>query len=248
MTSLFSNKSKGLLLLVLSLYSLVPFLIFGSNFDLGSAVLPFYGAFMTFVTYSAGNQGFLVTLAVLSLALLTMKFSKAKLVSLCLQLGLLLVLSFAAKTFLKHSTESPRPYSEYLVTQEVVEMPEVFYELPLVEKNAAIAFVQDKVSEWRTRHWLGETDYSFPSGHMIFVGVCLAFFGGLFLEAKRFYLVGGLLVWAGGVAYSRVWLGMHRPEDLAGSIAFAGLIYLLVPLISEQKIERYLPAFLKQTS
>ncbi len=54
------------------------------------------------------------------------------------------------KTFLKHSTESPRPYSEYLVTQEVVEMPEVFYELPLVEKNAAVASVQDKVDDWRT--------------------------------------------------------------------------------------------------
>ncbi|CAH6815339.1 putative phosphatidylglycerophosphatase B [Vibrio chagasii] len=245
MTSLFSNKSKGLLLLVLSLYSLVPFLIFGSHFDLGSAVLPFYGAVMTFVTYSAGNQGFLITLAILSLLVLTLKFSKAKLVSLCLQLGILLVLSFAAKTFLKSSTESPRPYTEYLVTQEVVDMPELFYELPLEEKNVAIESVEDKVSEWRTRHWLGETDYSFPSGHMIFVGVCLAFFGGLFLEAKRFYLVGGMLAWAGGVAYSRVWLGMHRPEDLAASIAFAGLIYLLVPLVPTQKIEPFLPKFLR---
>ncbi len=245
MTSLFSNKSKGLLLLVLSLYSLVPFLIFGSHFDLGSAVLPFYGAVMTFVTYSAGNQGFLITLTVLSLLVLTLKFSKAKLVSLCLQLGVLLVLSFAAKTFLKSSTESPRPYTEYLVTQEVVDMPELFYELPLEEKNVAIESVEDKVSEWRTRHWLGETDYSFPSGHMIFVGVCLAFFGGLFLEAKRFYLVGGMLAWAGGVAYSRVWLGMHRPEDLAASIAFAGLIYLLVPLVPTEKIEPLLPKFLR---
>lgn len=245
MTSLFSNKSKGLLLLVLSLYSLVPFFIFGSHFDLGSAVLPFYGAVMTFVTYSAGNQGFLITLAVLSLLVLTLKFSKAKLVSLCLQLGVLLVLSFAAKTFLKSSTESPRPYTEYLVTQEVVDMPELFYELPLEEKNVAIESVEDKVSEWRTRHWLGETDYSFPSGHMIFVGVCLAFFGGLFLEAKRFYLVGSMLAWAGGVAYSRVWLGMHRPEDLAASIAFAGLIYLLVPLVPTQKIEPLLPKFLR---
>ncbi|CAH6957788.1 putative phosphatidylglycerophosphatase B [Vibrio chagasii] len=245
MTSLFSNKSKGLLLLVLSLYSLVPFLIFGSHFDLGSAVLPFYGAVMTFVTYSAGNQGFLITLAILSLLVLTLKFSKAKLVSLCLQLGILLVLSFAAKTFLKSSTESPRPYTEYLVTQELVDMPELFYELPLEEKNVAIESIEDKVSEWRTRHWLGETDYSFPSGHMIFVGVCLAFFGGLFLEAKRFYLVGGMLAWAGGVAYSRVWLGMHRPEDLAASIAFAGLIYLLVPLVPTQKIEPLLPKFLR---
>ncbi|MEC7939350.1 MAG: phosphatase PAP2 family protein [Pseudomonadota bacterium] len=247
MTSLFSYKSKGLLLLVLSLYSLAPFLIFGSHFDLGSAVLPFYGAVMTFVTYSAGNQGFLITLAVLSLLVLTLKFSKAKLVSLCLQLGVLLVLSFAAKTFLKSSTESPRPYTEYLVIQEVVDMPELFYELPLEEKNVAIKSVEDKVSEWRTRHWLGETDYSFPSGHMIFVGVCLAFFGGLFLEAKRFYLVGGMLAWAGGVAYSRVWIGMHRPEDLAASIAFAGLTYLLVPLVPTQKIEPLLPKFLRTT-
>ena len=80
---------------------------------------------------------------------------------------------------------------------------------------------------------------------MIFVGVCLAFFGGLFLEAKRFYLVGSMLAWAGGVAYSRVWLGMHRPEDLAASIAFAGLTYLLVPLVPMQKIEPLLPKFLR---
>ncbi len=53
MTSLFSNKSKGLLLLVLSLYSLVPFDLW-SHFDLGSAVLPFYGAVMTFVIYLGG--------------------------------------------------------------------------------------------------------------------------------------------------------------------------------------------------
>ncbi len=240
-----SHKSKGLLLLALSLYSLLPLMIFGSDFDLGGAVLPFYGALMTFVSYSAGNQGFLLTLAALSLLLLTLKFSKAKLVSLFLQLGLLLVISFAAKTFLKYSTEIPRPYSEYLVTQEVVEIPELFYELPLAEKNAAIESVQEAVSDWRSRHWLGETDYSFPSGHMIFVGVCLAFFGGVFLEAKRFYLVGVLLAWAGGVAYSRVWLGMHRPEDLAASIAFAGLIYLLVPLVPTQKIEPLLPKFLR---
>ncbi|MEF1292134.1 phosphatase PAP2 family protein, partial [Vibrio sp. M260118] len=31
------------------------------------------------------------------------------------------------------------------------------------------------------------------------------------------------------VAYSRLWLGMHRPEDLVGSILFVGLVYLLIP-------------------
>jgi phosphatidylglycerophosphatase B len=36
-------------------------------------------------------------------------------------------------------------------------------------------------------------------------------------------------LWAVGVAISRLWLGMHRPEDLFGSLIFALVLFLIVP-------------------
>lgn len=245
MKLMFSNKSKGLLLLALSLYCLLPFFLFGSDFNFSNKVDGFVGALITYVTYSAGSQGFLVTLLVFGIMLLRLRLPAAKLVSVGVQLVILLGLSFAAKTYLKHWTESPRPYAVYLAEQQVVDLPEAFYELPLLAKNDAIVQVSSLVSDWRTIHWLGETDYSFPSGHMIFVGICVAFFGGLFWEARKFMWICALLVWAGAVAYSRVWLGMHRPIDLAASIGFAALLYALVPAIPHEKIEPYVPDWFK---
>lgn len=245
MNVLFSNKSKGLLLLALSLYSLLPFSLFGSDFNFASDVDGLVGALISYVTYSAGSQGFIITLLVLGFMLLSLRLPAAKLVSVGVQVLILLGLSFAAKTYLKHVTESPRPYAVYLAEQQVVELPEAFYELPLLAKNDAIVQVSSQVSDWRTLHWLGETDYSFPSGHMIFVGICVAFFGGLFWQARKFVWVGALLIWAGAVAYSRVWLGMHRPIDLAASVAFAALLYGIVPVIPTYKIEPYLPSWFK---
>ena len=245
MKLLLSNKSKGLLLLALSLYSLLPFSLFGSDFNFASDVSVLVGALISYITYSAGSQGFIFTLLALGIMLLTLRLAPAKLISVGIQLVVLLALSFAAKTYLKHATESPRPYAVYLAQQQVVEVPEAFYELPLLAKNDAIVQVSNQVSDWRTLHWLGETDYSFPSGHMIFVGICVAFFGGLFWEARKFVWVGALLIWVGAVAYSRVWLGMHRPIDLAASVAFAAILYALLPVIPMHKLEPYIPKWFR---
>jgi len=57
----------------------------------------------------------------------------------------------------------------------------------------------------------------------------LSFFGGIFIDNKRYALAAMLGVWAVAVAYSRLWLGMHRPIDLVGSIAFVAMVYALVP-------------------
>ncbi|NOH98284.1 phosphatase PAP2 family protein [Vibrio sp. 99-70-13A1] len=244
MINYIAQKSKGLLLLAFSLYSLLPVVLIGIDVDLGQPVGDFVGRFMTLLTDSAGSSGFLVTLTVLSALALRLKFPRIKFLSLAIQLSLLLVICFSAKTFLKHSTESPRPYTEYLAQVDLIELPESFYQLSLSEKNEVIMNVKSNVSEWRVHHWLGEQDYSFPSGHTIFVAICIAFFGGLFFENRKFTWVAGLMIWAAGVAYSRLWLGMHRPEDLIGSVVLAALIYLMVPKIPIPVLKQYLPTVL----
>ncbi|CSB78511.1 putative phosphatidylglycerophosphatase B [Vibrio cholerae] len=59
--------------------------------------------------------------------------------------------------------------------------------------------------------------------------VCLLYFGSLLAEKKHYLSLGALLIWVSGVAYSRLWLGMHHPVDLLGAALLVGVLYLLVP-------------------
>lgn len=150
-------------------------------------------------------------------------------------LGLLLVIGFASKTGLKLMTESPRPYTELLAAEQLIETPETFYQLDTKQQANVINQISEHVSDWRTRHWQGEKDYSFPSGHTIFVSICLAFFGGLFLQNKCYISALSLWMWGMSVAYSRLWLGMHRPEDLIGSVLFVAIVFTLLPTFQIKK-------------
>ncbi|OLQ95063.1 phospholipid phosphatase [Vibrio ponticus] len=229
MKNILLGKRNGLFLLVLLLMLIAPMKLLVSHIELLAPVSDLQGMFFTLVTNSAGSGGFVVTLAVLVGSVLTLKLSRKEHLAKAMQLGLILVIGFAAKTGLKQVTESPRPYTELLSHQLLVPNPDHFYHLSATQQEKVITQVTDNVSHWRTQHWMGETDYSFPSGHTIFVAICVAFFGGLFMEHKRYMLTAGLMIWAVSVAYSRLWLGMHRPIDLIGSILFVMVAYALLP-------------------
>lgn len=216
-------------MLIAFLFVIAVMSMFVSHIDLLSEVSDFTGQSFTLLTDSAGSKGFLITLSVLVLAMWRIVGTNSQFVSKLAQLGIILVIGFAAKVGLKHMTESPRPYTELLAHQLLIPQPEHFYNLDATQKAEVIGEISQKVSPWRTKHWQGEKDYSFPSGHTIFAAICVAFFGALFWQTKHFGLVAMLGIWAASVAYSRLWLGMHRPEDLVGSIVFVGMVYLLMP-------------------
>lgn len=229
MKNLLKNKRDGLVLLVAFLLIIAPMSLFVSHIDLLSQVNDMTGFSYTVITDSAGSAGFLFSLALLVFITWRLIGSNTEFLNKMLQLAIILVIGFAAKTGLKHLTESPRPYTELLAHQLLIPKPEHFYKLDSVQKADVIDKISQQVTEWRTRHWQGEKDYSFPSGHTIFAAICLAFFGGVFIDNKRYALAAMLGVWAVAVAYSRLWLGMHRPIDLVGSIAFVAMVYALVP-------------------
>lgn len=229
---LLQDKLEGLLLLVGFLLVVAPMSLFVSHIDLLSEVKTLSGVIYTAITDSAGSSGFLVSLVILVLlSWRVIGFNRVFLAKL-FQLGVILVIGFAAKTGLKHVTESPRPYTELLTHQLLIPNPEHFYKLDAFQKEEVINKISQQVSPWRTRHWQGEKDYSFPSGHTIFASICLAFFGGLFMQYKRYGLTVVVAIWAISVAYSRLWLGMHRPIDLVGSISFVAVVYVLIPHFS----------------
>lgn len=225
-------KRYGLTVLAVFLLLIAPMTLLVSHIELLDSVSDSEGLFYSVLTNSAGSQGFLITLAVLLLCSLTLTLTPKQRWEKLLQLGIILVIGFAAKTGLKHFTESPRPYTEVLTHQLLIPKPSHFYQLTASKQDQLIEQVSTQVSPWRTQHWLGETDYSFPSGHTMFVAICLVCFGGLLVEHKRYGLAGILLLWGVCVAYSRLWLGMHRPIDLVGSVLFIALAYAAMPNIS----------------
>ncbi len=222
-------------MLALFVLGIIPMSLFGSYHNLTSQVSESLGITFTLLTDSAGSKGFLITLTLLLLSLFRFKPSRIEWMQKLSMLGLLLVIGFASKTGLKLMTESPRPYTELLAAEQLIETPETFYQLDTKQQANVIYQISEHVSDWRTRHWQGEKDYSFPSGHTIFVSICLAFFGGLFLQNKCYISALSLWMWGMSVAYSRLWLGMHRPEDLIGSVLFVAIVFTLLPTFQIKK-------------
>lgn len=222
-------------MLALFVLGIIPMSLFGSYHDLTSQVPESLGITFTLLTDSAGSKGFLITITLLLLSLFRFKPSRIEWMQKLSMLGLLLVIGFASKTGLKLMTESPRPYTELLAAEQLIETPETFYQLDTKQQANVINQISEQVSDWRTRHWQGEKDYSFPSGHTIFVSICLAFFGGLFLQNKCYISALSLWMWGMSVAYSRLWLGMHRPEDLIGSVLFVAIVFTLLPTFQIKK-------------
>ncbi|HAS6627202.1 phosphatase PAP2 family protein [Vibrio parahaemolyticus] len=229
------TKKYGLMMLALFVLGIIPMSLFGSYRNLTSQVPESLGITFTLLTDSAGSKGFLITLTLLLLSLFRFKPSRTEWMQKLSMLGLLLVIGFASKTGLKLMTESPRPYTELLAAEQLIETPETFYQLDTKQQANVINRISEHVSDWRTRHWQGEKDYSFPSGHTIFVSICLAFFGGLFLQNKCYISALSLWMWGMSVAYSRLWLGMHRPEDLIGSVLFVAIVFTLLPTFQIKK-------------
>ncbi|HCG5066864.1 phosphatase PAP2 family protein [Vibrio parahaemolyticus] len=229
------TKKYGLMMLALFVLGIIPMSLFGSYHNLTSQVSESLGITFTLLTDSAGSKGFLITLTLLLLSLFRFKPSRIEWMQKLSMLGLLLVIGFASKTGLKLMTESPRPYTELLAAEQLIETPETFYQLDTKQQANVIYQISEHVSDWRTRHWQGEKDYSFPSGHTIFVSICLAFFGGLFLQNKCYISALSLWMWGMSVAYSRLWLGMHRPEDLIGSVLFVAIVFTLLPTFQIKK-------------
>lgn len=223
------NKRAGLALLVtfILVTAVVSFVV--SPINLTGKVSDHAGMFFTLLTDSAGSRGFLLTLGLLLAVMVKLTGVNRQLLAQLLQLGVILVIGFAAKTGLKQMTESPRPYTEVLAHELLIPQPEHFYNLTTEQQTQVLIKVAEKVSPWRIQHWQGKTDYSFPSGHTVFVAICLAFFGNILLQRKQYALSAVLLVWALSVAYSRLWLGMHRPVDLIGAASFIALVYMLTP-------------------
>ncbi len=225
----FRNKYGLICSAVLACFIAVStFLLKGTGFT--GPVSDSSGLLFSVLSWSAGKEGFLITTALLCLVPFALRWSRDRILVALLCFGFVLGGSLVTKTVLKKVTQEPRPYSQVLTELGKVDSEAQFYQITPSQREEVVKSAEGLVSHWRLQHWQGETNYSFPSGHTIFAAAVAVFWGGLLL-AEGYRLSAMLIVgWAGMVATSRLWLGMHWPADLFGSVAFATVICLLVPV------------------
>ncbi|MBE1276740.1 phosphatase PAP2 family protein [Enterovibrio baiacu] len=225
------QKKYGLMCAVLLCMFLSFSALVSMRFSFVGEVNDAVGAAFSLLSWSAGPKGFLFTTALLCAIPFFLKWPRQR-VLVCLSCFVFVLgASFVTKTVLKSVTQEPRPYTHVLEDLDAVDSANAFYLMSSAERVNTIEAVKGSVSDWRLPHWEKETNYSFPSGHTIFAA-CAAIFWGAILLSEGYRLCAVILtMWAGLVGMSRLWLGMHWPVDLFGSLVFATAICFLVPVV-----------------
>jgi membrane-associated phospholipid phosphatase len=114
----------------------------------------------------------------------------------------------------------------YWVINKTLGVRLAFFFLPGVYLNSWLKeiFFTPRPDPARVTRLVEETSYVFPSGH---TQNSTILWGLLAMHVRRwfFWVLGAFLVV--GIAFSRVYLGIHYPQDLLGGFFF-GIVYLLL--------------------
>ncbi|EPG7576775.1 phosphatase PAP2 family protein [Providencia rettgeri] len=179
---------------------------------------------LLWLTNTAGAPySILTSLLFLGAVALVFRLKKKQCLKILLILISVVLLQQGLKSALKNTFKEPRPYVEWLASEYQIPTSD-FYEL---KRSIRAKLIKDTVKQdenvpkWQRKHWQAETGYSFPSGHMLFAAGWALFLIALFWQQRLYALSIGLAIWAEGIAFSRMLLGMHWPIDIITSVVIS---------------------------
>ncbi len=185
---------------------------------------------LLWMTDTAGAPYSIITSVILlGITLFVFRSERRKWIKLTVILIFCILAMQGVKSLLKNSFQEPRPYISWLEKKYAISNAE-FYDLKRSQRAELVKTTvkQDQsIPKWQRQHWQSETGYSFPSGHMLFAAGWALLLIGLFWQRRQYALCILLAVWAEGIAFSRMLLGMHWPIDIIVSIIISALFAIL---------------------
>lgn len=189
-----------------------------------------FDTFMYFLTESGSAPYALITCVIFMLWLMKLaakRYSWLLVGAIC---ATSVIGTQAIKTVAKNVFAEPRPYVVKMMGGEA--QAEQFYELPRSEREVLVAqHYQNHEFPLVAKHRIGETGYSFPSGHTIFAVSWLLVFAGLLSGIRSQAVVFAqafAFIWAALMLVSRLRFGMHYPIDLFISTLIAWVFHCVL--------------------
>lgn len=191
------------------------------------------------LTETAGLPYSLITSVVLLvLALAICRPMKTNMIKWAIVMICCILVGQGIKGVVKNTFQEPRPYVVWLEKTYDVSSSD-FYELKRKQRVDVIKELvksNEQVPSWQRKHWQVETGYSFPSGHVLFAAGWALLLIGLFWQRRQFALAIIVAIWAEGIVFSRLLLGMHWPSDVIVSIIISAILAMAACGILQEQI------------
>lgn len=191
------------------------------------------------LTETAGLPYSWVTSAVLLvLALVICRPTSANMIKWVIVIICCILAGQGVKGSIKNTFKEPRPYVVWLEKNHDISSSD-FYDLKRKQRVDVIkerVKGNEQVPSWQRKHWQAETGYSFPSGHVLFAAGWALLLIGLFWQRRQYALAIVVTLWAEGIVFSRLLLGMHWPSDVIVSIIISAMLAIVACSLLQSRI------------